>query len=58
MHSKNLRAYLDSAAAIAALLPQAERLIELAFDFDSQMPEDERQSVNVGQPRHAEELNG
>lgn len=29
MHSKKLRAYLDSTAGIAALLPQAERLIEL-----------------------------
>jgi len=29
MHSKNIRAYLESVAGIAALLPQAERLIEL-----------------------------
>lgn len=29
MHSKNIRAYLDSVAGVAALLPQAERLIEL-----------------------------
>ena len=29
MHSKKIRAYLDSVAGISALLPQAERLVEL-----------------------------
>jgi hypothetical protein len=29
MHSKNIRAYLNSVAGIATLLPQVERLIEL-----------------------------
>jgi hypothetical protein len=38
MHSKNLRAYLDSAAGIAALLPQAERLIELRRLYQEIMP--------------------
>ena len=39
MHSKNLRAYLDSAAAITALLPQAERLIELRRIYSELMPQ-------------------
>jgi hypothetical protein len=39
MHSKNLRAYLDSAAAIAALLPQAERLIELRRIYSELVPQ-------------------
>jgi hypothetical protein len=38
MHSKNLRAYLDSAAGIAALLPQAERLIELRRIYSELVP--------------------
>jgi hypothetical protein len=39
MHSKNLRAYLDSAAGIAALLPQAERLIELRRIYSELVPQ-------------------
>jgi hypothetical protein len=38
MHSKNLRAYLDSATGIAALLPQAERLVELRRIYKEIMP--------------------
>jgi hypothetical protein len=38
MHSKNLRAYLDSATGIAALLPHAERLIELRRIYTQIMP--------------------
>jgi hypothetical protein len=38
MHSKNIRAYLDSATGIAALLPQAERLIELRRIYKEIMP--------------------
>lgn len=37
MHSKNLRAYLDS--AIAGLLPQAERLIELRHVYSKLVPQ-------------------
>jgi hypothetical protein len=39
MHSKNLRAYLESAAGIAALLPQAERLIELRRIYSELVPQ-------------------
>lgn len=39
MHSKNLRAYLDSTAGIAALLPQAERLIELRRIYSEIAPQ-------------------
>jgi hypothetical protein len=39
MHSKNLRAYLESAAGIAALLPQAERLIELRRIYSKLVPQ-------------------
>jgi hypothetical protein len=39
MHSKNLRAYLDSTAGIAALLPQAERLIELRRIYSELVPQ-------------------
>ena len=39
MHPKNLRAYLDSAAGIAALLPQAERLIELRRIYTELVPQ-------------------
>jgi|SRR5665647_1802317 len=38
MHSKNIRAYLDSVAGIAALLPQAERLIELRRIYAKLVP--------------------
>lgn len=39
MHSKNLRAYLDSTAGIAALLPQAERLVELRRIYNEIAPQ-------------------
>jgi hypothetical protein len=39
MHSKDLRAYLDSAVGIAGLLPQAERLIELRRIYTKLVPE-------------------
>jgi hypothetical protein len=39
MHSKNLHAYLDSAASIAALLPQAERLIVLRRIYSKLLPQ-------------------
>src|SRR3990172_7094503 len=39
MHSKNIRAYLDSAAGIAGLLPQAERLIELRRIYSELVPQ-------------------
>ena len=39
MHSKNIRAYLDSAAGIAGLLPQAERVIELRRIYSELVPQ-------------------
>lgn len=39
MHSKNIRAYLDSNAGLAALLPHAERLIELRQIYGQLMPQ-------------------
>jgi hypothetical protein len=39
MHSKDLRSYLDSVAGIAALLPQAERLIELRHIYSEIVPQ-------------------
>ncbi len=39
MHSKNLRAFLDSAAGIASLLPHAERLIELRRVYCKLVPQ-------------------
>lgn len=47
MHSKNLRAYLDSAAGIAALLPQAERLIELRRIYSEVMPQQLSRSSSI-----------
>ena len=47
MHSKNLRAYLDSAAGIAGLLPQAERLIELRRIYSRVVPEQLLRSSTV-----------
>jgi len=47
MHSKNLRAYLDSAAGIAALLPQAERLIELRRVYTDLMPQQLLRSSSI-----------
>jgi len=47
MHSKNLRAYLDSATGIAALLPQAERLIELRRIYKEIMPQQLLRSSSI-----------
>ena len=47
MHSKNLRSYLDSAAGIAALLPQAERLIELRRIYGELVPQRLLQSSSI-----------
>jgi hypothetical protein len=47
MHSKNLRAYLDSATGIAALLPQAERLIELRRIYMKIMPQQLLRSSSI-----------
>ena len=47
MHSKNLRAYLDSAAGIAALLPQAERLIELRRIYTELVPQQLLRSSSI-----------
>jgi len=47
MHSKNLRTYLDSAAGIAALLPQAERLIELRRIYTEIMPQQLSRSSSI-----------
>jgi hypothetical protein len=48
MHSKNLRAYLDSAAGIAGLLPQAERLIELRRIYAKLVPQQLLRSSSIG----------
>ena len=47
MHSKNLRDYLDSATGIAALLPQAERLIELRRIYKEIMPQQLLRSSSI-----------
>jgi hypothetical protein len=47
MHSKNIRAYLDSATGIAALLPQAERLIELRRIYMQIMPQQLLRSSSI-----------
>ena len=47
MHSKNLRAYLDSTAGIAALLPQAERLIELRRIYSELVSQQLLQSSSI-----------
>lgn len=39
MHSNNIRAYLNSAAGIAGLLPQAERLIQLRRIYSKLVPQ-------------------
>ena len=54
MHSKNLHAHLDSAAGIASLLPQAERLIKLRQIYEKLVPQQLLQSsaiVNCRQQR-------
>jgi hypothetical protein len=47
MHSKDLRAYLDSAAGIAALLSQAERLIELRRIYSEIVPQQLLRSSSI-----------
>jgi hypothetical protein len=47
MHSKNLRAYLDSAAGIAALLPHAEQLIELRRIYSQLLPQQLLRSSSI-----------
>jgi hypothetical protein len=47
MHAKNLRAYLDSATGIAALLPQAERLIELRRIYAKIIPQQLLRSSSI-----------
>jgi len=47
MHSKILRAYLGSAAGIAALLPQAERLIELRRIYSKLLPQQLLRSSSI-----------
>ena len=47
MHSKKLTAYLDSTAGIAALLPQAERLIELRRIFSEIAPQQLSRSSSI-----------
>ncbi len=47
MHSKNLRTYLDSTAGIAALLPQAERLIELRRIYNEIVPQQLSRSSSI-----------
>jgi hypothetical protein len=47
MHSKNLRAYLDSAVGIAGLLPQAERLIELRHIYRKLVPQQLLRSSSI-----------
>ena len=47
MHSRKLRAYLDSAAAIAGLLPQAERLIELRCIYSKLLPQQLLRSSSI-----------
>lgn len=47
MHSKNLRAYLDSTAGIAALLPQAERLTELRRIYSELVPQQLLRSSSI-----------
>jgi len=47
MHSKNIRTYLDSVGAIAALLPQAERLIELRRVYSGLVPHELLRSSSI-----------
>ena len=47
MHAKNVRAYLDSTAGIAALLPQAERLIELRRIYRELVPQQLLRSSSI-----------
>ena len=52
MHSKNLHAYLGSAAGIAALLPQAERLIELRRIYSELLPQQLLRSSSIVNYKH------
>jgi len=52
MHSKNLHAYLGSAAGIAALLPQAERLIELRRIYSELVPQQLLRSSSIVNYKH------
>ena len=47
MHSKNLSAYLNSAAGIAGLMPQAERLIELRRLYKTLVPQQLLRSSSI-----------
>ena len=47
MHSKNIRTYLDTTAGIAALLPQAERLIALREVFAKLIPQQLLRSSSI-----------
>lgn len=47
MHSKNIRAYLDSATGISSLLPQAERLIELRRVYRKLVPQQLSRSSSI-----------
>lgn len=47
MHSKNLRAYLGTAAGMAGLLPQAERLIELRRIYSKLVPQQLLRSSSI-----------
>lgn len=47
MHSKNIRAYLGSAAGMAGLLPQAERLIELRRIYSKLVPQQLLRSSSI-----------
>ncbi|MEK7438369.1 MAG: DciA family protein [Pseudomonadota bacterium] len=47
MHSKNLRAYLDSSVGIAGLLPQVERLIELRRIYSKLVPQQLLRSSSI-----------
>ena len=47
MHSKNICSYLDSTAGIAALLPQAERLIALRRIYSKLVPQQLLRSSSI-----------
>ena len=47
MHCTRIRAYLDCAAGIAALLPQAERLIELRRLYQRMVPQELLRSSSI-----------
>jgi len=47
MHSKNIHTYLNSVAGIAALLPQAERVIELRRIYAELVPQQLLRSSSI-----------